>query len=128
MKISKTVVLMAGVVTVFLGAAPAFAHHSFAMFDFQKTVVRQGTIKSFEWTNPHSWIVMVVKNAAGADEDWAVECSTPNTLARQGWTRSTLKPGDKASLKMHPLKDGKNGGSLVEATIDGKVLAATVIY
>lgn len=102
------------------GAAPALAHHSFAMFDNQKTVTLEGTVKEFQWTNPHTWIQVVVKDAAGREAEWSIEGGSPNGLSRDGWSRTALKPGDKVVLQIHPLKDGSNGGSLVSAAVDGK--------
>jgi len=106
------------------GAAPALAHHSFAMFDNQKTVTLEGTVKEFQWTNPHTWIQIVVKDPSGKDVEWSVEGGSPNGLSRQGWKRQSLKPGDKASVVIHPLKDGTNGGSLVSATVNGQPIGA----
>jgi hypothetical protein len=103
-------------------AAPALAHHSFAMFDSQKNVTLEGTVKEFQWTNPHTWIQIIVKDANGKDVEWSVEGGSPNGLARQGWSRLSLKPGDKASIVIHPLKDGTNGGSLVSASIKGQLI------
>ncbi|HXJ00377.1 MAG TPA: DUF6152 family protein, partial [Micropepsaceae bacterium] len=71
-------------------AIPAFAHHSFAMFDADKKATLEGTVKEFQWTNPHSWILMNVANAQGAQEQWAIEMGAPGGLARQGWVPKTL--------------------------------------
>ena len=101
-------------------AAPVLAHHSFAMFDSQKTVTLEGTVREFQWTNPHTWIQIVVKDPSGKDVEWSVEGGSPNGLSRDGWSRQSLKPGDKASVAIHPLKDGTNGGSLVSATVNGQ--------
>jgi hypothetical protein len=118
MKISKT--MLALVATVSLGAVPAFAHHSFAMFDSTKNMTLDGTIKDFQWTNPHSWVQIVVKDpATGKDVEWSIEGGSPNGLARQGWKRTSLKPGDKAQVVIHPLKDGTAGGSLVTVSVGG---------
>jgi hypothetical protein len=106
------------------GAAPAVAHHSFAMFDNQKTVTLEGTVKAFQWTNPHTWIQIVVKDPSGKDVEWSVVGFSPNGLSRQGWTRQSLKPGDKASVLIHRLRDGTNGGSLVSATVNGQPIGA----
>src|SRR6185436_11441054 len=84
---------------------PAFAHHSFAMFDADKKVTLEGTVKEFQWTNPHAWILMTV----GSDQ-WAIEMGGPGGLARQGWVPKTLTPGMKISAVIHPLKDGTHGG------------------
>jgi hypothetical protein len=119
MQVSKKMLALAGFAAVALAAAPAFAHHSFAMFDSAKNVTLEGTIKEFQWTNPHSWVQIVVKDASGKDVEWSIEGGSPNGLARQGWKRTSLKPGDKAVLVMHPLKDGTAGGSLVTVSVGG---------
>ena len=116
----KTVVISIGLAVAVLAAAPAMAHHSFAMFDNQKTVVLDGTVKEFQWTNPHSWVQIMVKDpATGVETEWSVEGGSPNGLVRQGWKRTSLKPGDKAQITIHPLKDGSRGGSLVDASVGG---------
>ena len=101
-----------------LCAVPAIAHHSTAMFDFAKTIEIKGTIKSFEWTNPHTWTVVTVGKA-----EYGLEGMSPNYLSRNGWSKRTLNMGDKVTLKVHPLKDGRKGGFMVSVTLpDGKVL------
>jgi hypothetical protein len=92
------------------------------MFDNQKTVTLEGTVKEFQWTNPHTWIQIVVKDPSGKDVEWSVEGGSPNGLSRDGWSRQSLKPGDKATVVIHPLKDGTNGGSLVSATVNGQAV------
>src|ERR1700712_423176 len=120
MQVSKKMLALAGVAMVSLAAAPAFAHHSFAMFDSTKNVTLEGTIKEFQWTNPHSWIQIMAKDASGKEVEYSIEGGSPNGLSRQGWKRTSLKPGDKAVLIMHPLKDGTNGGSLVSVSVGGQ--------
>jgi hypothetical protein len=105
-------------------AAPAIAHHSFAMFDNQKALSLDGTVKDFQWTNPHTWVQLVVRDASGKDSEWSIEGGSPNALARSGWKRTALKPGDRAVLIIHPLKDGTNGGSLVSASVNGVLIGA----
>lgn len=105
-----------------LPTGPATAHHSFAMFDMQKLVTLKGTIANFKWTNPHSWIEIDVPGKAGV-ERWAVEMTSPNNLAREGWKRTTLKPGDVVQLAIHPLRDGGKGGTYVGVRLpDGSKL------
>jgi hypothetical protein len=101
-------------------AVPAIAHHSFAMFDNQKDVTLEGTIKEFQWTNPHTWTQVMVKDASGKEVEWSIEGGSPNSLSRSGWKRTSIKPGDKAILVIHPLKDGSPGGSMVSVTINGE--------
>ena len=105
---------------VALGAAPAFAHHSFAMFDSQKSVTLDGTVKDFQWTNPHSWIQLTVRDpATGKDVEYSIEGGSPNSLSRSGWRPGSLKPGDKAQVTIHPMKDGSPGGSLMAVVVNG---------
>jgi hypothetical protein len=108
-----------------LAGGAAVAHHSFAMFDMQKEVTLDGTIKEFRWTNPHSWIVITVKDAKGVEKDWNLEGLSPGALVRQGWKRSDIKVGDKAVVKANPLRDGSPGGSIVTVTIGGKTVGGS---
>jgi hypothetical protein len=114
--------LALGLGTLALGA-PASAHHSFAMFDRQKEIVLKGTVKAFQWTNPHSFIEIEVVDDKGAMQAYSVEMNSPNNLTRQGWKSTSLKPGDKVTVVMNPLRDGQLGGLFVSVQLaDGKVL------
>src|ERR1700749_4036940 len=100
------------------GAAPALAHHSFAMFDFQASKTVTGTVEQFDWTNPHTFIWLQVPTGAnGASERYGFEGMSPNYLGRRGWSKSTLKPGDKVTVTFHPLKDGSKGGTYQKVTL-----------
>jgi len=105
-------------------AAPAFAHHSFAMFDSDKMVTMKGTVKEFEWVNPHSWLRVVVQDqTSGKQMNWALELGPPQQQIRRGWKPDSLKPGDPVTVNIHPLRDGSRGGQLVSATLpDGRTL------
>jgi hypothetical protein len=106
-------------------AKPAWPHHSFAMFDVKKTMTLNGTVEEFQWISPHAWIVMTTPVPGGQPKKWAVELSSPRTLARTGFTPKTLRPGMKISVDMHPLKDGSPGGSATGLSLtlpDGKVM------
>ncbi len=110
------------------GALPAFAHHSFAAYDKNKIVNLKGTIKSFQWVNPHVQILVYVQPAGGgAPETWGVETTSPGVLTRSGWTRNSLKPGDRVSVDLNPLRDGSHGGGLDKITLldTGQVLTVT---
>jgi hypothetical protein len=110
-------------VTVVVSAIPSFAHHSFAMFDAEKKVTLDGTVKEFQWTNPHTWILLTVSNAQGKAEQWAIEMGGPSGLARQGWVPKTLTPGMKVQAVIHPLRDGTPGGQFMAVTLpDGTLL------
>jgi hypothetical protein len=106
-----------------LGAGSASAHHSTGMFDQARTVKLVGTVKQFQWTNPHSWIQLDVTNEAGVKEEWSIEGNSPNQLIRLGWKPGTLKAGDTVTLLVKPMRDGAKGGMFVEITLaDGTVL------
>ena len=103
-------------------AAPALAHHSYSMFDMKKTVVLNAQVTQFKWQNPHSFIEADVAAPTGA-EHWAIEMTSPNNLAQEGWRRSSLKPGDKVKIYVHPLRSGARGGSYVGVRLtDGSTL------
>ena len=110
-------------VTAALLAAPAFAHHSFAMFDAETTFEFQGTVKEFQWTNPHSWLQVMVENEQGQEVEWSLEMGSPGGLARSGWRPRTVVPGDQVTVTLHPLKDGSPGGQLLTVTLpDGTLM------
>ena len=98
-------------------ALPALAHHSFAMFDRQKMVSISGTVKAFEWTNPHCWLWVTAKGPDGESVDWGLETAGPGQLARMGLKRESFKPGDKIVVDFHPLRDGRKGGQLQKAAL-----------
>jgi hypothetical protein len=104
-------------------ASPAWAHHSFAMFDRSKQVSLVGTVKSFQYTNPHSWIQLVVMTPAGNADEWTIEALSPNVLSRDGWKKNSLVPGQKVTVLISPLRDGTHGGNLISVTLpDGVTL------
>jgi hypothetical protein len=118
-----------GAITALAGALalaislPAAAHHSTAMFDFTKTVEIKGTIKEFQWTNPHTWTKVDVEGGGSAAVEYGLEGMSPNYLSRNGWSKRTLKTGDKVVLSVHPLKDGRPGGFMVSVKLaDGTTL------
>jgi hypothetical protein len=118
--------LYAAVALIVIGwalAATAYAHHSFAMFDQSQQLTLKGTVREFQWTNPHAWIHLDVPNANGVKDTWQVELNSPNNLKRQGWKSTSVKPGDQVTLVLNPLKDGSKGGLFVSVTLpDGSVL------
>lgn len=94
---------------------PAWAHHSYAMFDRQRTVTVTGTVRTFQWTNPHVYLWVDVADPVAI---YAFEfAGGPNGLARNGWTNQSLKQGDKVSVSYHPLKDGRTGGEFVSLVL-----------
>jgi Family of unknown function (DUF6152) len=110
-------------IVVGLYSTAALAHHSGAMFDLSKKVVLNGTIVDFNWTNPHSNFRVSVLNKDGTRSIWGVEMNGPNNLIRVGWTRTTIKPGDKVAVTVRPLRDGAPGGQYVSIVLpNGKYL------
>ena len=111
---------------LFASGTTALAHHSPVMFDQSKPMTLTGTVREFQWTNPHSYIQLIVKNAQGEDEEWNVEMAAPTYLYNWGWRPGTLKSGDAVILTIAPLKKGGNGGLLLKATTaDGKPIGRT---
>ena len=91
-------------------AVPAFAHHSFAMFDSNKVLTLKGEVGEFRWTNPHVGLFVKVDGSSDPAKLWAVELTSPGNLTRLGWSRATVKPGDKVEVEVNPLRDGQHGG------------------
>jgi len=122
---SKRILAMALWTTCTAGVAiPVLAHHSFAMFDQGKEVTLVGTVKEFQWTNPHAFIHVEVAQGPEAGV-WDIELNSPNNLKRQGWKPSSVKPGDKVTLLANPLRDMSQhkGGLFIAVTLpDGTVL------
>src|SRR5260221_6611751 len=106
-----------GIATLAVYAIPAVAHHSFAMFDASKTVTLEGSVKEFQWTNPHAWILLNVANQQGQADVWAIELNGPSGLARDGWKPKTLTPGMNVSVTIHPLHDGSIGGQFLNVQV-----------
>jgi hypothetical protein len=98
-------------------AGAASAHHSFSVFDTQHQETIEGNIVEFQWTNPHSWTWIDVKNADGTVTRWGLEGMSPNYLGRRGWSKNTFKPGDHVKAVIFPLKSGEPGGTLLRATL-----------
>src|ERR1700704_3907566 len=102
-------------------AVPGMAHHSGAMFEPEKTITVEGVVKEFQYTNPHSWLLVDVKNKDGKVTTWGFEGEGPSTLQRSGIRPSDFKPGTKLKITGHPMKDGTPAAAWVEATrADGK--------
>lgn len=116
----KTIAIFATSAALLTG--PVLAHHSFSMFDHEKTVNIAGTVKEFEYTNPHAWLhIVAVDEKTGRPVEWSFEMGGVGQITAQGWKSDTVRPGDKISVEMHPLKDGSRGGQYLSATLaDGR--------
>jgi hypothetical protein len=113
---TKTKVLGVLVLALCIFSA-AYAHHAAVGIDRSKTVTVEGTVKEFRWANPHSWLEMEVVNSAGKTELWNFEMNPPNFLIPAGWTRSTVKFGDKVKVTANGFADGTPGGIFVSITL-----------
>lgn len=103
--------LHAGLVSALLGLSPCVnAHHAGVAYDHGNPVTVMGTVKEFQWTNPHTWIIVMVPDGKGGEEQWDLEGTSINTLVRAGWTIKTLQPGMKIKILVSTRKDGTAGG------------------
>jgi hypothetical protein len=103
---------------VLMAAVPVFAHHSFAVYDRTKLLTLKGNVKSFQWTNPHCVVwVLVQPEGGGEPQEWSFETTSPGVLTRGGWTRNSVKPGDRVAVEFYPLRDGSHGGGLSAVTL-----------
>ena len=108
----KPVRLLTGAGLVLIGASSvSLAHHSFAMFDSDHPIELVGTMVEFKYTNPHTFIVLEVKDKDGASTLWSLEGGSPSALVREGWTSSTIKRGDVLKISVKPLRSGAPGGA-----------------
>ena len=101
------------------------AHHSFARFDDTKTYVLDGTLKAFEWSNPHSWIILTRVEPDGTEAEWRLEGPSLSILRKMGWKPTSLRIGDKLAVTMHPVRTGDHEGAFMAVKLpDGSQLAA----
>jgi Family of unknown function (DUF6152) len=111
---SKKTILLSMVTTALIVGAFAgvnsSAHHSVAMFDHTKKIVVEGTVKEWQWTNPHAWLQVMTPDASGAQVEQGFEIGSPNTLVRNGFKKDSFKPGDKVKAVAAPRRDGTGGG------------------
>ena len=117
----RSVIVGCIVVCGLLVGAPALvAHHAGTMFNEEQTKELTGTIKEFQFTNPHSWIQVMVETTPGAPpQEWSIEWGSPNQLSRQGIRPSTFSFGTKVTVRVHPMRDGSPAGSFIAAKFDG---------
>ena len=118
--------LLTGVAGLLFSAMPASAHHAFAAeFDAKKGIKVSGTITKLEWTNPHAWLYVDVKDESGKPTNWSFELGSPNGLIRHGWRRASLKEGDQVTIEGFLAKDGSNTANAHSVTLpDGRKVFA----
>ena len=103
--------------------SPAFAHHTFAMFDANRQLTLHGTVKELQWTNPHCFLQLLVSRG-GSTQEWSLQMNAPLDLYRNGWRPGSLRPGDRITVIINPTRDGSHSGRLRSGTgPDGKALA-----
>lgn len=123
MKLHYRTLMSVSVLAAAMSALPVSAHHATTMFERGKDTTVTGTVKTFSWTNPHVRVEIVEDKGGVPGETWNIEGPTPNALIPVGWKRTTLKPGDKVTLKFAPMRDGSHAGLLTGAVLaDGTVL------
>ena len=122
----RKAMLFAGVAGLLFPVLPASAHHAFAAeFDAKKGIKVSGTITKLEWTNPHAWLYVDVKDESGKPTNWSFELGSPNGLIREGWRRSSLKQGDQVTIEGFAAKDGSNTANAHSVTLpDGRKVFA----
>lgn len=123
-KCQQAAALVAAAALAVCAVSPALAHHSFAMFDQAKISTKvRATVSEFRFTNPHSFVVVNVKEGNGVTR-YALECSSVNMMSRAGWKHNTLKAGDTVDITFYPLRNGKPGGMLKTIKVaDGRMLS-----
>lgn len=120
----KYSIIVGSLATVLAVASSVGAHHAAAGVDRTKTVTVEGTVKSFKWQNPHSYMEVEVPNSRGGADLWSLEMTSPAFLVRAGWKSTSVKAGDKIKATANPMKDGTPGGLFVSVTFpDGKTLS-----
>ena len=125
----RAVVTSVVLAVVILHAAPALSHHSNVAYEVTKVITVTGTVKEFEWVNPHTWLHLVVEDEKGGKVEWAAEGRAPGILLRAGWTRASLKPGEKVTVDMSPAKDGSKTSIIARVTkADGTILSNQPVF
>jgi hypothetical protein len=126
---TNTLVSSAALVTLLFQAAPALSHHSNAAYEVQKVITITGVVKEFRWSNPHTWLYVIVDEANGERVEWACEGRAPGILLRAGWTRHSLKPGETVTVDMSPAKDGSKTSIIARVTkADGTILGNQPVF
>ena len=98
------------------------AHHSGAMFDDTKVIEVTGVVKEFQYTNPHSWLLVDVTNSDGHVTTWGFEAEGPSTLMRAGIRKGDLPPGTPITIRGNPMKDGRSGSAWIDAVVNGETI------
>ena len=125
---SKTFVLLATSICFLFPLTPTSAHHGTSGYDLEKVATVQGTVSSFDWSNPHCVVYIASKNEKGEPENWTIELAAPGIMARDGWSKNSLKAGDDVIAETHPSKNGApsglsgTSGMLLKFVVNGQPL------
>ena len=121
---AQFVALIAVLGALLFDPAPSLAHHSKVAFEVTTVVTITGVVKTFQWRNPHTWVILTVDDGKGGKVEWSVEGRAPGVLLRAGWTKNSLQPGEMITVDMSPAKDGSKTGLVARVTkADGTILA-----
>jgi hypothetical protein len=119
-----TTALMALIFGLLTAVSSVSAHHSSAMFDRSETLVLAGTVVEYQFTNPHTWIEVLVEDETGATTQWSIEASGRRPMVAMGLGPDRIRSGDAVTVRAHPLRDGRNGGLFIDITLpDGTVVS-----
>ena len=119
--------LLAGISVIW--GSQSYAHHSFGAFDPASLITITGTVEKFEYTNPHTWLQVLVTNPDGTTAEWGLEGAPPAMMRNQGWARDSLHAGDKVTVTLQRRRDGGNGGALQMVTLpDGTVWLVAYVF
>jgi hypothetical protein len=114
---------------VLLQPASVLSHHSNSAYEVQKVITITGVVKEFVWSNPHTWLYVIVDDGQGGKVEWACEGRAPGILGRAGWTRNSLKPGDTVTVDMSPAKNGSKTSIIARVTkADGTILSNQPVF
>ena len=113
----------AGLLATALLSAPAFSHHSNVAFEVTKVDTITGVVTNFQWSNPHTWLKVMVSDGKGGNAEWGLEGRAPGVLLRAGWTKKSLVPGETVTVDYSPARDGSKTGLIARVTkADGTIL------
>ena len=115
-KMRKNLLAFVALASASVAATAAMAHHSFAMFDRTRSITVSGTVREFQWTNPHAYIQLTGRDSAGRPVEWSLEMGAPMYLYARGWRPRTLRPGTQVTVELNPLRSGQPGGVVLEVS------------
>ena len=118
----KSLLRIASGIALTCSVAAVYAHHSGAMFDYTKVIEVSGVVKEFQYTNPHSWLLVDVTGSDGKITTWGFEAEGPSTLMRAGIRKSDLPPGTEITIRGNPMKDGRSGAAWIDAVVAGEAI------